>query len=517
MTNLIPFPGAAEERAAGDRNERLFAWCKAVFERLGLTKRVKEANSLDELRKIILDPNAAEVELAIRDAVHPASGHKADMFTGIKEGGLKRILSNRFADLKVDRANELKGGAGRKGGKKSTYDWTGDLRLDKNGGVKPLLANFILYLCHHPKWAGVLAYDEFNARVVIRKRPPWGDELPNAPLTDHHESQIRVWFQKEDIAGTMGDIGRAVQAAARHNRFHPVRDYFEALAWDGRPRLDTWLVTYMHADDIPYTRAVGPRWMISAVARIYKPGCKVDHMPVLEGPQGQGKTEALRALAVKESWFSDRLSHMATKDAAIETAGVWLFELAEMDALTRASPSTAKAFITRRHDRYRPPHGKHPISHARQCIFAGTINPPVGGYLKDTTGARRFWPVACPGVIDLAGIEHDRDQLWAEAVARFKAGAKWWLETPELEALATAEQALRFKVDAWQETVEAWLGERKDVSVAEVLEGALGLGPQEQTRSAEMRVAAILTRLEFTRCRPNKDGDRRRRYRRESR
>jgi len=67
----------------------------------------------------------------------------------------------------------------------------------------------------------------------------------------------------------------------------------------------------------------------------------------------------------------------------------------------------------------------------RKCVFAGTVNPPAGGYLKDPTGARRIWPVACHGVIDLEALERDRSQLWAEAVARFNAGAKWWLETPE--------------------------------------------------------------------------------------
>jgi predicted P-loop ATPase len=511
-SNLVPFPGATEERAAGDRNQRLFEWCKALFERLGLAKRVKEAGSFEDLRKITFNADAAEVELAIRDALHPASGRKADMFTGIKEGGLKRILINRFADLKKDRENELKRGAGGKGGKQSAYIWTDDLRLDDKGGVRPLLANLILFLRHHNKWAGVFAYDEFNARVVVRKRPPWGDEPADAPLTDHHESSIRVWFQREDIAAAQGDVGRAVQAVARHSPFHPVRDYFEALKWDGTPRLDTWLIAYLHADDTEYTRAVGPRWLISAAARIYQPGAKVDHMLVLEGPQGRLKSEALRALAVRDEWFTDRLSHIAGKDAMLETAGVLLVEIAELDATTRASSSASKRFLTSRHDRFRPPYGKHPITLPRQCVFAGTVNPPVGGYLKDPTGARRIWPVTCHGMIDRDGIERDRDQLWAEAVVRFKAGAPWWLETDALEALATAEQAMRFKVDVWRESVEQWIGARKDVSVSEVLRHALGIAEREQTQSAFNRVAAILTELGFTKHRPRKGHGRENRY-----
>ena len=147
-------------------------------------------------------------------------------------------------------------------------------------------------------------------------------------------------------------------------------------------------------------------------------------------------------------------------------------------------------------------------------MFAGTINPVAGGYLKDPTGARRIWPVACHGVIDREALERDRNQLWAEAVTRFKAGAKWWLETPELEALATAEQALRFKEDAWKGPILKWLGERQDVSIAEVLEHALKIAPRDQTHSAEIRVATILTELGFTKYRARKDSKRENRYQR---
>lgn len=143
-------------------------------------------------------------------------------------------------------------------------------------------------------------------------------------------------------------------------------------------------------------------------------------------------------------------------------------------------------------------------------MFVGTINPPVGGYLTDPTGARRFWPVACHGRIDRDGIERDRDQLWAEAIARYNVGAAWWLETRELEALATAEQKARFKVDPWQPRVERWIGRRERVRLADVLSGALRIvAPTDQTRTMQMRVASILTNLGFTKCRP---GHRNREY-----
>jgi predicted P-loop ATPase len=515
--NLIPFPGPdaeAHARAETERKLKLFAWADGVLQQLGIASKVAQAMCFDDLRKITFDADDVDVELAVRDALHPASGKRAEHFAGMKAGTLKRLLKMRFAEMKKGREAELLRGRSGASGRSSAprHSWTDDIRFDAKGGVRPILANLILFLREHPMWKGVLAFDEFGNRVVIRQRPYWGVESPETAWTDHHESLVRVWFQNEDIAANQGDIGRAVQAAARGNSFHPVRDYFDALIWDRKPRLDTWLTDYFRADATPYTRAVGPRFMMSGAARVYKPGCKVDNVPVFEGPQGKQKSEALRTLAIKDAWFTDRLSNVTSKDAQLETAGVLLIEIAEGEALFRATASSMKVFVTQRHDRFRPPFGKHPINRPRQCIFAATINPPAGGYLKDSTGNRRFWPIACQGVVDRDAIERDRDQLWAEAVARFKAGAKWWLETPHLEALATAEQTARFRSDSWQAPIAEWLGKRQDTSVAEVLEHALGLAPSEQNRSAQMRVADILTNLDFTKHRPNKEGARQNRY-----
>jgi putative DNA primase/helicase len=515
--NLVQFspPNASENASAEtERKRRLFAWADRVLVDLGLAERVRQASTIDELRRVTFDTNAADVILAIRDALHPPRGQRAAHFAGMNDRALKKILKLRCHDMKKDREAELRSGAS--GSRQSAArDWTDDLQLDDQGGVLPLLVNLILFMGHHPDWQGVLAFDEFTAQVVIRRIPPWGDEAPDTPWTDHAETQARVWFQRQHIKATLGDVGRAVQAAARLNPFHPVRDYFNALLWDGTPRLSTWLKTYFRVDDSAYVRAIGPRYLISVVARIYQPGCQVDHMLVLEGPQGRLKSAALRTLAVHDKWFTDRLSHIASKDAIQEIAGVLIVELAEMDALIKASPSAVKSFLTRRHDRFRPPYGKHPVTLRRQCVFAGSINPPVGGYLKDPTGARRFWPVTCRGMIDRDDLERDRDQLWAEAVHRYRAGEPWWLETAALESLAAAEQKARFKVDPWQPRVERWIGRRTRVRLSEVLSGALRIAVVDQTRSAEMRVASILTGLGFTKHRFRREGEREWCYERE--
>jgi predicted P-loop ATPase len=504
-----PPPNAdAHARADTERNRQLFAWAEGVLKALGLDKAVAAARSIEELRRIALDVNDAEITLAIRDALHPTSGQRQEHFRGLKESSLKLILKNRFADLKKAREATLRRG--------KPPDWADQLILDKDGKPLSNLANLLLILREAPKWRGVLGFDEFAVRVVIKRPPPWGREAPDAPWTDHHDALTRVWFQRDaGINPAAGDVGRAVQAAARHNPFHPVRDYFDSLVWDGVPRLDAWLVTYFHAEDNSYIRTIGPRFLISSVARIYQPGCKADHVLTLEGPQGKQKSEALRTLVKVDDWFTDRLSHVSSKDAGMEVAGVQIVELAEMDALTRASSSAIKSFITRRYDRFRPPYGKHLARLPRQCVFAGTINPPADGrYLRDQTGGRRFWPVTCRGMIDLAGLELARDQIWAEARDRFRAGEPWWLETPELEALATAEQALRLVVDPWMSLIVEWLGDRTDVGVQETLK-YIGVIPGPRARAAEMRVAQILKDLGFKKSRPRTADEREYRYWRE--
>ncbi|HUZ31474.1 MAG TPA: virulence-associated E family protein [Xanthobacteraceae bacterium] len=297
--------------------------------------------------------------------------------------------------------------------------------MNDHGRPQGNLFNVLHALRHSPEWQGSLAYDEFNNRVLTLQPPPWGGPAVEK-WGNVEETSACAWVQQQEIPAAAGTVGRAVQTVAAENHVHPVRDYLNGLIWDGTQRLDNWLTTYLDVEATEYVAAIGPRFLISAVARIFQPGCQVDHMLVLEGPQGRQKSTALRTLA--RTWFTDRLSPVGTKDSAIEVAGAWLIEMAELDALTKATNSAIKSFVTRREDQFRPPYGKHLIDQPRQCVFAGTINP-VGGYLKDPMGARRFWPVAC-GRIDLSSLERNSNQLWAEAVFCYRAGTKWWLETP---------------------------------------------------------------------------------------
>lgn len=421
-------------------------------------------------------------------------------------------------------------------------EWRKNLLLNEDQEPRPVLANAITALRGAPEWDGVLWHDAFAVTTVARKPPPWierGKEpWTDTPWADRDDALVANWLQHQEIMVPMSIAGQAVEVVARDRLFHPVREYLDALAWDGTPRLDTWLLRYLGAEDNAYHRAVGLRWLISAVARIYIPGCKADCALILEGPQGIRKSSALMALAAP--WFTDRLSDLGSKDAAMETRGVWIIEIAELDTMGRAEVSTIKAFMSRTQDRFRPPYGKRLVDLPRQCVFAGSVNPD-GGYLKDPTGGRRFWPVVC-GAIDIPAVEQDRDQLWAEARDRFRRQEPWWLETRELDALAADEQAERYQGDAWEEPIQVYLeneihwmengyGERNpyrhprptplnDVSVAEVLEKALAIEKARWTQADQNRVVRCLVSMGFRQCRARQGGHgdgakRQRRYRRD--
>jgi len=178
VTLPVPVLPSADEHAQAEtaRDEALFSWADAVLKALGLDKAVAAAKSVEELRRITFDIDSTKVITAIRNALHPTSGRRQEHFSGLREGGLKIILKNRFAELKKTREAVLRHK------RQPEADWTVQLILDKNDKIVANLANLILILRHAPKWRGVLGYDEFSARTVIRKRPPWGEETPEAPL-----------------------------------------------------------------------------------------------------------------------------------------------------------------------------------------------------------------------------------------------------------------------------------------------------------------------------------------------
>jgi putative DNA primase/helicase len=237
--------------------------------------------------------------------------------------------------------------------------------------------------------------------------------------------------------------------------------------------------------------------MISAVKRIVEPGCQADYALVLEGSQGIRKSTALRILA-GDDYFSDSLpADLSHKDARDHLRGKWIVELPELAQFKRNEIETVKAFITRRHEQYRPSYGRHEIRFPRQCVFAGSTNDEA--YLVDTTGNRRFWVIACGGV-DLEALKRDRDQLWAEAAMRYRRGDKSYL-TQQQEALAAVEAAERVAHDPWTADVARTVVESlkgSDVSPGEVMHFMALPSTERHARNAG-RVGSVLVTLGWKR------------------
>jgi predicted P-loop ATPase len=393
--------------------------------------------------------------------------------------------------------------------------WRKDLLRSKppmntsEGRILPVLANAIAAFRHAPEWGGVLAFNEFGYGTVALKPAPWG-VVPKGEWTDHEDRLAAEWLQKQGVLVSVEIAGQAVQTAARDRPFHPVKTYLRNLKWDGVERIDRWLARYLGAEDTEYSRAVGSRWLISAVARIFRPGAKADCCLILEGPQGIRKSTALRTLAGE--YFTDELADLGSKDAAMQTRGVWIIELAELDTLSHSEVARIKAFMSRTTDRFRPPYGMRLVESPRQCIFAGTVNHST--YLRDETGGRRFWPIGC-GAIDIESLVRDRDQLWAEGAARFQSGAAWWLDTADLVQLAADQQIERYEGDPWEEVIGPWLESRTSASIGEVLEKCVQKAHALWTQADKNRAARCLRSLGWERYRERHDTRLEWRYRKE--
>ena len=262
----------------------------------------------------------------------------------------------------------------------------------------------------------------------------------------------RTWLRVDKechFRGSFGFFEKVVFDTARHNSFHPVRDYLNGLTWDGTPRIDRWLETYGGAEDSDYVRAVSSIVLIAAVRRVRQPGCKYDEMLVLESPQGWDKSSALRALCQNGDWFSDDLPLNVDAKRLIEaTLGKWIIEASELTGKRKSDRDHLKSMLSRAVDGpARLAYAHIPVSRERHFILLGTTNSAA--YLNDMTGARRFWPVAVQK-FDVAAIVRDRDQLWAEAGVPEKKGES--IRLPEaLWPAATEQQEARREIDAWEQ------------------------------------------------------------------
>lgn len=290
-----------------------------------------------------------------------------------------------------------------------------------------------------------------------------------------------------------------VQELAAKNTFHPILDYLKTLEWDGKPRVDEWLIRAGKAADTEYVRAVSALVLIAAVRRVVKPGCKFDEMLVLEsGTQGFFKSTALRTLCPKEEWFSDDLPlNVEAKQIVERTQGKWLIEASDLSGMRSSQVEQLKATLSRQVDGpVRMAYARLAVEQPRQFVLIGTTNSYT--YLADTTGNRRFWPVRVEQ-FDIEWIRENRDQLWAEAAHREASGEPIRLN-PHLYAMAGMQQERRRVTDAWEDTLSKHFDGPFYRLTPDDIWSRLNIPIERRDARAQHRVMHCMQVLGFRRC-----------------
>lgn len=380
--------------------------------------------------------------------------------------------------------------------------WLEKCQNTESGSPLPNLRNACLALREDPAFHGLLTFDQMRRTPMLMRSVPSeiNDNDPAdypRPVTDNDENAIQEYIQRLSLRRmTPVQVHQAVHLVAHENSVHPIKAYLSALKWDGERRLAGWLSAYLGAEHTPYVSKIGRMFLIAMVARIFEPGCKLDSMLVLEGKQGGGKSTACSILA--GAYFSDSMLDIRSggKDCMQHLRGKWLVEIAEMSAVQKADAAALKAFITRQVEIYRPSHGRNEVIEPRQVAFIGTTNQAA--YLRDETGARRFWPVAT-GLIDTAALARDRDQLFAEAVVAYWSRETWWPEAGFESEHIKPEQDARHETDAWEDAISSFLAGRTRTTLTEVAQAVLTIEIGKLGTAEQRRIAAALTRLGWER------------------
>ena len=317
---------------------------------------------------------------------------------------------------------------------------TSTLRYDDNGRVKPTLDNMLKILVHDQALAGRIAFDRFASRYVSKGALPWNMTPGTRLWTDADDAGLRWYLENKYEVTGRDKVQDAMIMCAEQNGFNEVLDYLNSLKWDGIERLDKLFIDYLGAEDNVYTRAVARKSLTAAVARAFEPGCKYDTMPILIGRQGAGKSTLIRTIGKK--WYADGLSTFEGKEAAENIQGKWIIEAGEMAGYTRAEENASKQFLSRQVDVFRQAYGRRTQEYPRRCVFFGSSNQYE--FLKDITGNRRFWPIDIeaqkPTKNVYVNLPGEVDQIWAEAVVRYKNGESLIIEDNEA-ALKIAETA----------------------------------------------------------------------------
>jgi len=371
----------------------------------------------------------------------------------------------------------------------------------RDGTPRPTRGNIRLILENDPTYAGMFKFDEF-ARSLLYADKPAADDMDTEISTDM-EYRYRMAVDSKMVA-------EVAYFVAKDNGFHPVKDYLNALTWDAGTRLDDVFSLAFRAvirpEHAAFYRMAARKFFINCVARIYEPGTKMDYMLVLTGVQYAGKSWGLRRLVSPPTgprfgWFADTKMDIGSKDSFMQLAGNWWVEVSEMDSFKKYEASAIKAFLASQEDNYRPPFGRHVVKVGRETVFVGTTNQEQ--FLTDPTGNRRFLVISVGEEVDIAWINANREQLWAEAYAAYAAGEDYKFTREDVRQLNAINDEYR-EHDVWEETVQRGIikAKWKHVTIEDVLCKILQMDVADVTKIHRNRAADVLRSLKCTPCRP---------------
>lgn len=375
------------------------------------------------------------------------------------------------------------------------------LALTKGGSPIPNAHNIILIFEKEPQFADIIWYDEFHMKCFTLWDTVTHEPLEQKrPWTDMDALCLAAYLQREYGLMRVSDeqIHKAAQVRAMQRIKNEPKEWFESLEWDQEPRVDQFLLACCGCRESEYARRASANFWIGMVARIYSQGCQLDNMIVLEGAQGIGKTKAMRTIG--GPWYVEAHESVMSKDFFMLLQGRMLIEIGELDGFSRVEVTRIKQAISCKVDTYRAPYDRLAKEHPRTCVFVGTTNNDA--YLKDDSGARRFWPIKCGAMLPEV-IEAQREQLFAEAVHRYKTGEPWW----EMPADATrTQQDKRFMADEWDKAVLGYARDKSEVNVTDIVLNALEFKIGDMDRIVQMRVASILRRAGWIKTTTSREG-----------
>jgi putative DNA primase/helicase len=443
---------------SGRRNERLFD-IACVARNMGINDESTLSEYLKVINKKICEPNLEEKEVI------------SIVQSCLKNNSEKSINSDE----------------------KIVWD------LTEEGKKKATYKNALNFFKTDETLYGLFAHNEFSKRIELLKKPIWETSFNGMKNhSDNDVMQIKQYLTTKDFQCPTLTIREAIQTIAFNNRYNPVKEYLNSLKWDGVKRVENFFHEYMGSEDTEYSKFLGKLFFSAAVKRVYHPGCEYHYMIILEGKQGVGKSFALKAIG--GDWFGEVPLMDRNTDTIDKMQGLWIIEVPELEVFKKKEVESLKNFLTNSIDRARLAYGHTTEEFPRQSIFVGTINPSELGYLRDTTGNRRFLPISVGDNIDIQAIKLTRDQFFAEAIKLVKDGFEIYVPR-EMDDEMAKQQSNRLCVDAWESIIVEYLNDfvpaNKELTSMNIWMDVLKGDPSRLGRSDQMRIVNVLKKFGY--------------------